>query len=573
MKKLIIILFYLISISLNATTYYVAPTTATPAGNDVNAGTSDAPWATWLKGFQTAVAGDTVFIRGGVYYKPNATSYNVSNNGTAENHIVFANYPGEIPILDCGNYRPTTYNEVIYTSNKSYIDFIGLTVRNVLQPGGDYGTDIKGFYFYMGTEVRAIRCTAYNISGIGFMSAFNNNDGVHYFINCDAYNVIDTLSAPGYVAGRGTGFRSYTFSGTSLGTTYFQSCRAWNCSDQGFSLSYDAVTIADGCWSFNNGYEAVGSKGDGHGFKMGWANVASEVIKRRVTNCIAAYNDYSGFTTNDQNYTAVRMGIYNNIAYENGNGRFTVAYGFIILNPSDDDDELLRIFKNNISYANQSGPVVMAAGALYTHDHNSWDIPLSFTDADFVSVDSTGITAPRQADGSLPDNDCYKYFLRPSSTFQGYQQGTDVGLTYDAVDSLWLAPPSIGFKEYYPITPAVEPTLADVATYKPRWITTTTATTGGYIGDDGGADITARGVCWNTTGDPTTANSKTEDGTGDGAFTSTMTDLTYGTVYYVKAYGTNSAGTSYGSEMTFRTSIIKHDNKVIKHNGKVMVID
>lgn len=90
---------------------------------------------------------------------------------------------------------------------------------------------------------------------------------------------------------------------------------------------------------------------------------------------------------------------------------------------------------------------------------------------------------------------------------------------------------------------------------------------------DGGGTVSVRGVCWNTTGTPTTADSKTEDGTGDGAFTSTMTGLTQGTTYYVRAYATNEAGTAYGSQMTFRTQIIKHDNKFIKHGGKFIIIN
>ena len=70
------------------------------------------------------------------------------------------------------------------------------------------------------------------------------------------------------------------------------------------------------------------------------------------------------------------------------------------------------------------------------HDHNSWDIPITLTDADFVSLDSTDNT-PRQADGSLPDNDCYNYFLRPSSSSQSIDVGTDVGLDYESTTRYW----------------------------------------------------------------------------------------------------------------------------------------
>jgi len=85
---------------------------------------------------------------------------------------------------------------------------------------------------------------------------------------------------------------------------------------------------------------------------------------------------------------------------------------------------------------------------------------------------------------------------------------------------------------------------------------TTTATSGGNITSDGGAAVTARGVCWATTSTPTTANSKTTDGTGTGSFTSSLTNLSANTTYYVRAYATNSAGTAYGSQVSFITKLI-----------------
>jgi uncharacterized protein (TIGR02145 family) len=97
-----------------------------------------------------------------------------------------------------------------------------------------------------------------------------------------------------------------------------------------------------------------------------------------------------------------------------------------------------------------------------------------------------------------------------------------------------------------PVIPTLTPTSASA-------ITTTTATVTGTISNDGGAPITARGVCWNTTTSPTVANNKTNDGTGTGSFTSSITGLTPGTTYYARVYATNSAGTSYSTEMSFTT--------------------
>ncbi len=81
----------------------------------------------------------------------------------------------------------------------------------------------------------------------------------------------------------------------------------------------------------------------------------------------------------------------------------------------------------------------------------------------------------------------------------------------------------------------------------------TTATGGGNVTDNGGADVTARGICWSTSQNPTISGSHTTDGTGTGSFTSAMTGLTANTTYYVRAYATNSASTAYGEQLSFTT--------------------
>jgi uncharacterized protein (TIGR02145 family) len=94
---------------------------------------------------------------------------------------------------------------------------------------------------------------------------------------------------------------------------------------------------------------------------------------------------------------------------------------------------------------------------------------------------------------------------------------------------------------------------ATVTTTSVTGVTSSAAVSGGNVTSDGGADITARGVCWGTAADPTTAGSKTADGTGTGSFTSNITGLDPGTTYHVRAYATNSSGTAYGSDVTFTT--------------------
>ena len=84
-------------------------------------------------------------------------------------------------------------------------------------------------------------------------------------------------------------------------------------------------------------------------------------------------------------------------------------------------------------------------------------------------------------------------------------------------------------------------------------ISMTTATCGGNVTEEGYSSVTARGVCWSTRQHPTVADAHTSDGTGSGAFTSSITGLVSGATYYMRAYATNSKGTAYGEEVSFST--------------------
>ena len=82
-------------------------------------------------------------------------------------------------------------------------------------------------------------------------------------------------------------------------------------------------------------------------------------------------------------------------------------------------------------------------------------------------------------------------------------------------------------------------------------ISKTTVSIGGAVTDDGGAEITDMGVCWSTSPNPTISSNKTSNGKGIGSFTSIINGLEESTNYYVRAYATNSAGTSYGNPRSF----------------------
>ena len=118
------------------------------------------------------------------------------------------------------------------------------------------------------------------------------------------------------------------------------------------------------------------------------------------------------------------------------------------------------------------------------------------------------------------------------------------GYVYVTTESKTLIVDAVGINE---------PT---VTTSQVTNVTQTTATCGGNVTDDGGGQVTERGICWGTSQTPTISGSHVSSGTGTGSYTVNMTGLTANTTYYVRAYATNSAGTAYGSEVSFTTSQI-----------------
>ena len=96
--------------------------------------------------------------------------------------------------------------------------------------------------------------------------------------------------------------------------------------------------------------------------------------------------------------------------------------------------------------------------------------------------------------------------------------------------------------------------LPTVTTNGVTSVTENSAVCGGNVSSDGGSTVTARGVCWSTSQNPTTNDNTTYNGSDTGSFTSNISGLTAGTTYYVRAYAVNSQGTAYGMQKTFTTT-------------------
>ena len=120
-------------------------------------------------------------------------------------------------------------------------------------------------------------------------------------------------------------------------------------------------------------------------------------------------------------------------------------------------------------------------------------------------------------------------------------------------------------------------TIDSVVFYRPVMLPTltttissikgTSAVIGGDITNNGGGAVTSRGVCWGTSSNPTTGDNSTVNGSGTGIFTSNLSGLTRKTTYYVRAYAINSAGISYGNEVSFTTTNAVYGNGLTDASG------
>lgn len=174
-----------------------------------------------------------------------------------------------------------------------------------------------------------------------------------------------------------------------------------------------------------------------------------------------------------------------------------------------------------------SGNVVSDGGNQVTARGVSWRQSNDPTTAHTKTVESTGTGPFTTTLTDLSPNTLYRV-----RSFATNGRGTSFGLEIEFQTG--MASPSV-------ITSAV------------MGVTATTAMCGGNVTAHGSAEVVARGVCWNTTGDPTTSDSKTTDGTGTGVFISSLTGLSPGVRYHVRAYAANAQSTGYGEEIAFVT--------------------
>lgn len=588
MRKLVIIPLLLLTLSLQATIYYVSTT-----GNDASADPTNiaTPWLTWQHAFENTTPGDTCYFRGGVYTDMYNASFGVrlnteSRNGTHSHPTCYFAYPadwaaGNYPIISCESLTGQ-YKSAIEIAQASHLYIKGLHFRNVFQES--YNTQVRAFHLHNNyneptdnvNDIRIENCVVHNVSGGGFY--ITSCDTVKFY-NCDAYNCCDSLSTlTGYdPGGWGKGFSAFSANANSY--IYLYGCRAWNCSDDGYVSNSLGLVEWDHCWSITNGYfhPSPTSAVKGGGWKSEIDMVSrknTSILQIYIHNCLAVDNEMQGFNTNDgEGDPEFRGHWYNNFSYRNGhthaNGtRWGLGYVDFARNPSDTVGIWDHLYSNNLSYNNWGATV--SEVKIYPGDYlqsGSYNVARSYTnyfdvygtsvnDLDFVSLDTTGLCGARQSDGSLPATN----FGKLASTSNLIDAGTDIGIAYSGTA------PDVGYAEY---DPTEEPPILVFTTTV--YSTKTTGVVTANVYDDGGYAVTERGVVWSTNAEPTVADNKVENGSGTGIFVTSVLGLTQGTTYHVRAYATNVQGTAYGNELEFTTktsAFVKNGTNFIFYNGK-----
>ena len=220
------------------------------------------------------------------------------------------------------------------------------------------------------------------------------------------------------------------------------------------------------------------------------------------------------------------------------------------MNPTKKIIALALLILANLSCSSSDDQVVEVAPASPTNLTGTLVNNLLRLNWNDISNNESGFKIERKLNGS------FSVIGTVSANTTTYDDNSiSTGQTYIyRVYSYNSAGNSASYTNEFSISIPVPITLPTVTTSTVTSIMSTTANSGGNITSDGGASVSARGLVWSTSQNPTIAlSTKTSDGTGSGTFTSNISGLAANTTYYVKAYATNSVGTSYGNEITFTT--------------------
>jgi len=380
-------------------TYVVAP-----YGKDTNPGTEENPLGTITAAVKLAKPGDIIVVRGGSYVF--SRTLHLDKSGEPGAPIYLVAYPGEMPVLDFSEAKKGS----VYVSG-AYWHIKGVAITHTMSPVQIHGS--KAHHNIL-EQVNAFNN--------GMAGICINADGAanNIILNCDAYSNFDFVS-------NGEGGDGFIVAWSVGSGNVLIGNRSWNNADDGYDLWYSNKAVRlERCYAWRNGENIWNHPffvGNGNGFKLGKGQGRHILI-----NCIAWDHPTSGFDSNG-NIEGVILrnctgwdNLFSNYCFRWGGGN--TAW----------EDMILR---NNVSYGSSN-----SIKARVDSEFNSWDsaVNITLTDGDFLSLDDSMMSAPRNPDGSIPQNN----FLRLAPGSAAIDKGADVGMPFVG------ARPDLGAFEYDP---------------------------------------------------------------------------------------------------------------------------
>lgn len=382
------------------TTYFVSP-----QGSDANTGTITHPFATLQFAIDKTVPGDMVYLRGGTYSISTQLNIRTEHSGTSSSPIKLWAYNNEKPLLDFSS------QPLVKTGDASLPRGFYIT--------GDYW-HLKGFEIYAAADNGIKLEGNYNTiellvihhcgdSGIqlGFGHTTNQNNPGHLcaynkIIHCDSYRNYDYDN----YGSDADGFACKMHNGKG---NLFYGCRAWENADDAWDLfETDWPVGIYYCWAWHSGdktlflpwhKERTGKattsfQGNGNGIKLGGDGAGGQSKGTHVVgHCISFnHNKTSSVKGFDQNSHKGGILLYHCLGWNNG-------YNYMFETSASGAS---NTFINNVSIKGAKNDVEIVTTS--NEWNNSWNLPLTANLADYETLTEDAAKAPRQSDGSLPNN-------------------------------------------------------------------------------------------------------------------------------------------------------------------------